>query len=46
MKAVKLEEVEAKGSNLDEVVSIIKKATAGTSVVSYEICAKYKEEEE
>jgi hypothetical protein len=45
MKAVKLEEVEAKGENLDEVVAIIKKATAGTSVVMFEICAKYKEEE-
>lgn len=45
MKAVKLEEVEAKGENLDAVVAIIKKATAGTAVVMFEICAKYKEEE-
>jgi hypothetical protein len=45
MKAVKLSEVEVSGESLDEVVAMIKKATAGTKPLSFEICAKYKEEE-
>lgn len=46
MKAVKnIEEVEVKGSSLEEAVAMIKKVTAGTKPVSYEICAKYSKEE-
>lgn len=39
-----IEEVEVCGSSLDEAVAMIKKATAGTKPISYEICAKYTEE--
>ena len=42
MKALKkISEVEVKAYSLDEAVAMIKKATAGTSPVSYEICASY-----
>lgn len=45
MKALKkVSEVEVKGSSLEEAVAMIKKATAGTSPISYEICASYDEE--
>jgi len=47
MKVVKkVSEVEVKGSSLDEAVAMIKKATAGTKPVSYEICASYEEDED
>lgn len=44
MKAVKLSEVEVCGESLEDAVAMIKKATAGTKPLSYEICAKYKED--
>ena len=46
MKAVKLHEVEVKGESLEEAVAMIKKATAGTKPMYFEICASYKEEEQ
>ena len=47
MKAVKsIKEVEVSGASLDEAIAMIKKATAGTKPMSFEICAKYSEEEE
>jgi hypothetical protein len=46
MKAVKkVSEVEVKGASLEEAVAMIKKATAGTKPMSYEICASYEEED-
>lgn len=45
MKAIKLHEVEVKGESLEEAVAMIKKATAGTKPMYFEICASYKEEE-
>ena len=46
MKALKkISEVEVKAYSLDEAVAMIKKATSGTSPVSYEICASYEEED-
>jgi hypothetical protein len=51
MKSVKglgipkgIEEVEVCGSSLEEAVAMIKKATEGTKPLSYEICAKYTED--
>jgi hypothetical protein len=44
MKAVKkVSEIEVKGASLEDAVAMIKKATAGTSPISYEICASYEE---
>ena len=40
----KISEVEVKGESLEEAVAMIKKATAGTTPVYYEICASYKED--
>ena len=46
MKAVKkVSEVEVKGASLEEAVAMIKKATAGTKPMYYEICASYEEED-
>lgn len=47
MKVVKkVSKAEVKGSSLEEAVAMIKKATAGTKPVSYEICASYEEDYE
>jgi hypothetical protein len=44
MKAVKkVSEIEVKAESLEDAVAMIKKATAGTSPISYEICASYEE---
>ena len=46
MKAVKkVSQIEVKGAILEEAVAMIKKATAGTKPMSYEICASYEEED-
>ena len=46
MKAVKkVSEVEVKGASLEQAVAMIKKATAGTKPMSYEICTSYEEED-
>lgn len=39
-------EVEVKAESLDAAVSMIKKATAGTKLMSFEICASYEEYED
>ena len=42
----KVSEVEVKAESLDVAVAMIKKATAGTKPVSFEICAYYEEDED
>lgn len=47
MKAVKnIKEIEISAKTLDAAVEMIKKATAGTEPVSFEICAKYESKED
>ena len=47
MKAKKkIMEVEISASDLNSAIEMIKKATAGTNPVSFEICAKYDEGKE
>lgn len=42
----KVSEVEVKAESLEAAVAMIKKATAGTMPMSFEICASYEEDED